>query len=61
MIRAELTEEMVLNPPPGMENYRAYRIEYGGCNKDCIIEGRIWIPAHIDRERIEDILNEEEP
>jgi len=42
-----------------MEGMRAYRIEYCGHAKECACEGMIWLPAHVDAERIEAILNEE--
>lgn len=46
-----LTEEMMLNPPKGFENWRRYRIEYGfecGCP-----EGSIYLPEHIVPEMVE--------
>jgi hypothetical protein len=53
----QLTEMMVLYPPKGLENYRFYRIEYGGANEDCVYEGALWLPKHVDRKEIEEIIN----
>lgn len=53
-----LTEEMIINPdalPPSLRGWRRYRIEYGfecGCP-----EGLIYLPADIDSDIIERILN----
>jgi hypothetical protein len=47
----------VFNPPKGLEGYRFYRIEYGGANEDCVYEGAIWLPEHVDRKEIEEIIN----
>lgn len=51
-----LTEEMVFNPPKGMEGWREYRIEYGGFHEGCLVEGNIWLPPHADPDFIETIL-----
>lgn len=51
-----LTEQMVFNAPPEMEGWRFYRIEYGGCNEDCIWEGSIWLPQHTDAGIVEILL-----
>lgn len=56
MIPVGFTEEMVFNPPPGMEGWRCYRIEYGGPNASTIVEGRIWLPLHADIESLEALL-----
>ena len=60
MIPAIFVEEGVLNPPEGMEDYRYFRIEYGGVNEDSVMTGGIWVPRHIDPEEIECMLNEGE-
>jgi len=57
----QLIELAVFHYPEGMEGMRCYRIEYGGHGEDCVREEMIWLPAHVDPERIENILNEEEP
>ena len=57
----QLIEQAVYRyPDKRMKNMRLYRIEYGGHAHECWCEGTIWLPAHIDPERIEAILNEEE-
>lgn len=55
-ISVSLVEEAVFNPPEGMREWRAYRIEYGGHGRECIIEGRIWLPPDVDPEAIENLL-----
>jgi hypothetical protein len=50
-------EEMVFYPPEGMENYRAYRIEYGGHAEACVMSGSIWLPPGVDPREIKNILN----
>ena len=49
----QLIEYGVLNYPEGMENCRMYRIEYGGHAQDCLVEGTIWLPRHVDPEEFE--------
>jgi hypothetical protein len=51
-----LTEEMVFNPPEGMEGWRRYRIEYGGFNEMCLTEGKVWLPAHVDPGEFEKLM-----
>ena len=51
-----LTEQAVFHPPEGMEGWRCYRIEYGGCNEGCLLEGEIWLPCHADAQVIEVVL-----
>jgi hypothetical protein len=57
-MRHQLVEMGVFNYPKGLEGMRFYRIEYGGHAQYCVYEGAIWLPSHIDPERIEEILNE---
>lgn len=59
-VSTSFTEEMIFNPPRGMEEYRCFRIEYGGHAEECLIEGRIWVPRWIDADVIEDLLNKKE-
>lgn len=54
-----LTEMMAFTKPKGLENYRFYRIEYGGHAMDCVYEGAIWLPENVDREEIEKLINTE--
>ena len=57
----QLIEQAVYRyPDKRMEGMRLYRIEYGGHANDCWCEGTIWLPAHIDPERIEEVLNDED-
>ena len=57
-IRPCLTEEMIMNPtalPGALRGWRRYRIEYGF---ECSCpEGLIYLPAHIDPDKIEELLN----
>lgn len=61
-MKAYMVEEMVLNMEVQveMENYRFYRIEYGGVNEDSRMTGVIWLPPEIDEDEILDILNRNE-
>ena len=52
----DLTEVMVFSPPRDMENFRYYRIEYGGIHQDCRVEGSIWLPKHTDPDMIVALL-----
>lgn len=56
MIRASLVWMAMYRPPEGMEDYQYYRIEYGGHAMDCVYEGVIMLPSHVDPQVIEDIL-----
>lgn len=59
-MRHQLIEQAVFRwPDPCMEGMRFYRIEYCGHARDCAYEGAVWLPPHVDPERIEAILNEE--
>lgn len=54
-----LTEELILNPkalPEKLRDWRAYRIEYGGFNEDCIWEGRVMLPAEADPGDFEEFM-----
>ena len=53
---ASLVECAVFRPPPGMESWRFYRIEYG----DGKPEGAIWLPPDVDRRDIEAVINGED-
>ena len=58
----QLIEQAVYRyPDKRMKDMRYYRIEYGGHGVDEWCEGGIWLPAHVDPERIEAILNEPDP
>ena len=43
-----LTEYAVFNHPPGMEDWRLYRISYGGFNEATLAEGTVWLPENAD-------------
>lgn len=54
----QLIECAVFNyPDERMGGMRFYRIEYFGHGESCAYEGAIWLPAWIDPEKIETILN----
>jgi hypothetical protein len=53
-----LIEQAVFTPPPGLEDWRFFRIEYGGHAADCIWEGAIWLPPNINPDTIEKLLEE---
>jgi len=49
LVDVDLTEQGVFNwPDPEIEGWRNYRIEYGGCNKDCYWEGSVFLPPSAD-------------
>lgn len=53
LVDVDTTEQGVYNwPDPEIKGWRNYRIEYGGCNRDCYCEGDIWLPSHVDSDLI---------
>jgi len=53
------TEEFIMNNTfldDDMKDWRSYRIEYGGCNEECLCEGRIFLPPHADPQVICNII-----
>lgn len=54
---AIFVEEFVFQPPEGLENYRYFRIEYGGVNEESIMTGSIWVHRSQDPDAIEELLN----
>ena len=52
-----LVEYGVFSYPEGLEGWRAFRMEYGGANEDCIWEGTIWLPPWVDRNKWEDEMD----
>lgn len=52
-MRVSLVEVMVLNPPKGMEDRRAFRIEYGGHAESCIYESMVWLPPDVNLDMID--------
>jgi hypothetical protein len=55
-MRISLIEQMVYRYPAGMEKFRLFRIEYGGHASACLSEGIIWLPATMNPDRIEKVL-----
>lgn len=56
MIDISLTEELILSPkalPEQLRDWRMYRIEFGGCNEDCLWEGRVMLPEDVDPDLFE--------
>ena len=52
-------EEAVLNPDalaPELRGWRYYRLEYGGCNEDCIWEGRVLLPPNADPDALAQLI-----
>ena len=50
-VYVSLTEEWVMNPsamPKGLEDWRYYRIEYGGHAESCVKELPIYLPMRAD-------------
>jgi len=56
-IDVSLIEYGVFHFPEGMENWRCYRVEYGGHAEDCKCEGQIWLPPDLDPEVVERMLS----
>lgn len=50
-----LTEEMQAKPRKGFEDWKVYRIEYA----DSDIEGILWLPPHVNPDKIANYLYEE--
>lgn len=53
-----LVELGVVRYPPGMEDWRLFRIEYGGHAESCVTEGSIWLPSDLSPERVEELLSD---
>jgi len=58
LMKVSLVECAVFRYPKGLEDWRAYRIEYGGHAENCVVEGFIWLPKNLDAEMIEKLLEE---
>jgi len=56
-MRVSLIEYGIARFPEGLENWRCYRIEYGGHAEYCVTEGIIWLPPDIHPDVIERLLN----
>jgi len=52
-MRVSLVEQMVMNPPKGMKDWRMYRIEYGGHAQNCLVEGVVWLKPDITQLEID--------
>ena len=55
-MKISLVEQMVVRYPTGMEQFRMYRIEYGGHAEQCIYEGVIWLPRLMNPGTLESLL-----
>ena len=60
-MKISLVEQMVARYPIGMEQFRMYRIEYGGHAEQCLCEGVIWLPRLLNPSIIEDLLESYSP
>ncbi len=60
-MKISLIEVMVNTYPKGFENWRMYRIEYGGHAKECLMECAIWLPPNSDRWELEDLFSKWQP
>ena len=58
IIDISLVEYGVFRHPKGMEDWRCYRIEYGGHAEQCLTEGHIWLPHDTKHQEIEKLLEE---
>lgn len=56
--RVSLVEYGVFRYPKGLENWRLYRIEYGGHAEMCITEGSIWLPPNLDPQKLTAFIRE---
>lgn len=59
-MRVSLVEYAVFNYPEGLEEWRCFRIEYGGHASACKAEGHVWLPPGVDPEEVEQLLSREE-
>lgn len=51
ILDVDTTEQFIMNQdalPEAMRDWRNYRIEYGGCNEECLWEGNIMLPPEAD-------------
>ena len=53
-MRVGFTEIAVQTFPKGFENWKFYRIEYGGHAEECLLEFHIWLPPNA---KIKDLTN----
>jgi len=56
LVDVDTTEEGILNPEFPLKGWRRYRIEYGGCNEDTLVEGTIYLPPSADSQAIVDLI-----
>ena len=57
ILDVDTTEEFMMNPDfPLTKDWRRYRIEYGGCNEDCLAEGVIYLPKSADPNAITQLI-----
>ena len=43
--------------PRHMDGWRMYRLEYGGCNEDCLAEQTIWLPPNMSVVELTELIN----
>ena len=55
-MRISLVEQAVMSYPKGMEEFRMYRIEYGGHAEACLVEGIIWLPEDFNPDGFEHFM-----
>lgn len=55
MITASAVRQMVFRPPPGMEGWECFRIEYAHdfAGLDVLVEGTVWIPPGTTMDQVE--------
>ena len=41
---------------PELDGWQIIRVEYGGCNEDCLYEGRLLIPPNTDPQAVVNLL-----
>jgi len=58
-LSAHLVEQMMLNPPKGMEDWSNFRIEYTNEESSQYPEGLIFLPPWASRDKVEAALNGE--
>lgn len=54
LVEVDTTEEFIMNPEFPLKGWRRYRIEYGGCNEDTLVEGIIYLPPRANSQAIVD-------
>lgn len=50
-MEVNITEECVVTPPPGMEKWRFYRVEFGDAHNPVAVS-YVWVPPHKPRSEV---------